>query len=45
MTSIVRLTMRVIPLPPTNMWKASSVSMNRQVRDSGSNALSARLFS
>ena len=36
---------RVIPLAPTNMWKASSASMNRQLRDSGSNALSARLFS
>ena len=35
--SIVRCT----PVSPTNMWWASSVSMKRQVRDSGSKPLSA----
>ena len=29
-----------MPVSPTNMWCASSVSMNRVVRDSGSSALS-----
>ena len=33
------------PASPTNMWWASSVSMKRQVRDSGSKPLSARLAS
>jgi hypothetical protein len=28
--------MRVTPVSPTNMWCASSVSMKRQVRESGS---------
>src|SRR5260221_4002574 len=44
-TSSVRLTTRLMPVSPTNMWCASSVSMKRQVRDSGSNALSAKLLS
>src|SRR5215472_11385635 len=34
--SQVRCTTRVMPVSPTNMWCASSVSMKRQVRDSGS---------
>ena len=33
----VRSMMRLTPDFPTNMWKASSVSMKRQVRESGSN--------
>ncbi len=33
--------MRLMPLSPTNMWCASSVSMKRQVRDSGSKPDSA----
>jgi hypothetical protein len=41
MISQVRWTTRRMPVSPTNMWWASSVSMNRQVRDSGSNADSA----
>ena len=32
----VRLMTRCTPVAPTNMWWASSVSINRQVRDSGS---------
>src|SRR3982751_6914864 len=44
-TSSVRFTTRLMPVSPTNMWCASSVSMKRQVRESGSNALSAKLFS
>src|SRR5260221_8545287 len=44
-TSSVRLTTRLMPVSPTNMWCASSVSMNRHVRDKGSKALSAKLFS
>src|SRR5260221_7730283 len=44
-TSSVRFTTRLKPVSPTNMWCASSVSMKRQVRDSGSNALSAKLLS
>ena len=40
-SSQVRSTMRATPVSPTNMWCASSVSMKRVVRDSGSNALSA----
>src|ERR1051325_7761051 len=44
-TSRVRFTTRLMPVSPTNMWCASSVSMKRQVRDSGSKALSAKLFS
>jgi len=39
--SAVRSTMRLMPLSPTNMWCASSVSMKRQVRDSGSKPDSA----
>ena len=31
---------RAMPVSPTNMWCASSVSMNRVVRDSGSSELS-----
>src|SRR2546426_1175484 len=42
-SSHVRCTTRPTPVSPTNMWWASSVSMNRQVRASGSNPLSARL--
>ncbi len=42
-SSHVRWTTRPIPVSPTNMWCASSVSMNRQVRESGSKPLSARL--
>ena len=34
--SQVRWMMRVTPVSPTNMWCASSVSMKRQVRESGS---------
>ena len=34
--SQVRCTTRLMPVSPTNMWCASSVSMKRQVRDSGS---------
>lgn|GEM_PF-5564461 len=37
----VRWTTRDTPLSPTNMWCASSVSMNFVVRASGLNALSA----
>ena len=41
-SSAERRTMRSTPVSPTNRWCASSVSMNRHDRDSGSNALSAR---
>ena len=34
--SAVRWMIRATPVSPTNMWCASSVSMKRQVRDSGS---------
>src|SRR5207253_9284175 len=44
-TSSVRFTTRLMPVSPTNMWCASSVSMKRHVRERGSNALSAKLFS
>jgi hypothetical protein len=37
--------MRPTPVSPTNMWCASSVSMNRQVRESGSKPDSWRLAS
>ena len=37
-SSAVRATTRSTPVVPTNMWCASSLSMNSQVRDSGSNA-------
>ena len=40
-TCAVRWSTRETPLSPTNMWCASSVSMNLVVRASGSNALSA----
>ncbi|MCY1531515.1 hypothetical protein D9M68_667430 [compost metagenome] len=40
-TCAVRAMTRDTPLSPTNMWCASSVSMNFVVRASGSNALSA----
>src|SRR5256885_10052827 len=39
-SSHVRCTTRPTPVSPTNMWWASSVSMNRQVRASGSKPLS-----
>ena len=42
MSSALRWTMRSTPVSPTNMWWASSVSMKRVVRESGSNPLSAR---
>ncbi len=42
MASQVRCTTRVMPVSPTNMWCASSVSMKRQVRDSGSKPDCAR---
>ena len=45
MTSQVRCATRASPVMPTNMWWASSVSMNRQVRASGSNADSASEWS
>jgi hypothetical protein len=41
-TAAVRESTRETPLSPTNMWCASSVSMNLVVRASGSKALSAR---
>ena len=37
-SSAVRATTRSMPVVPTNMWCASSLSMNSQVRDSGSKA-------
>ncbi|MNL70180.1 hypothetical protein D3C87_1951420 [compost metagenome] len=40
-TSQVRWMVREMPDSPTNMWCASSVSMNLVVRASGSKALSA----
>jgi hypothetical protein len=40
MSTAVRSTTRSTPVVPTNMWCASSLSMNSQVRDSGSKALS-----
>ncbi len=40
--SAERRTTRITPVSPTNMWWASSVSMKRVVRLSGSKALSAR---
>src|SRR5262249_9937941 len=43
--SQVRRMMRPTPVSPTNMWCASSVSMNRQVRESGSKPDCARLCS
>ncbi len=42
-TSAVRSTMRCTPVVPTNMWWASSLSMNSQVRASGSKADSLRV--
>jgi hypothetical protein len=39
-TSTVRCTTRSTPVVPTIMWCASSLSMNSQVRLSGSKALS-----
>ena len=42
-SSAVRLTMRCTPVVPTNIWCASSLSMNSQVRASGSNADSFRV--
>ena len=41
----VRSMARPTPVSPTNMWCASSVSMKRQVRDSGSKPDCARLSS
>ena len=41
----VRWMTRLTPDSPTNMWCASSVSMNLVVRASGSNALSASAHS
>ena len=41
MSSAVRATMRRMPPSPTERWCASSVSMKRQVRDSGSKPDSA----
>src|SRR5436309_24248 len=43
MSSHVRCTTRPMPVSPTNKWCASSVSMKRQVRDSGSKPLAAGL--
>ena len=43
--SQVRCTTRLMPVSPTNMWCASSVSMKRQVRDSGSKPDCASEFS
>ena len=43
--SQVRWMVRPTPVSPTNMWCASSVSMKRQVRDSGSKPDCARLSS
>ena len=43
MTWAVRSTTRSTPVVPTNMWCASSLSMNSQVRLSGSNADSLRV--
>ncbi len=40
-SSQVRWMMRLTPISPTNMWCASSVSMKRQERDSGSKPDSA----
>src|SRR5215467_7797621 len=40
-TSTVRLMTRPMPVSPTNMWWASSVNMNLQVRESGSKLDSA----
>ena len=42
-TSAVRSTTRCTPVVPTNMWWASSLSMNSQVRASGSKADSLRV--
>ncbi len=39
-SSAVRCTIRCTPVVPTNMWCASSRSMNSQVRASGSKPLS-----
>ena len=39
-SSAVRCTVRCTPVVPTNMWCASSLSMNSQVRASGSKPLS-----
>ena len=44
-SSALRCTTRPIPVSPTNMWWASSVSMKRQVRDRGSKPDSARAAS
>ena len=44
-SSQARCTVRRTPLSPTNMWCASSVSMKRVVRESGSKPLSARASS
>ena len=38
MSCAVRSTTRSMPVVPTIMWWASSLSMNSHVRDSGSNA-------
>src|SRR5208337_5254214 len=43
-TSSERRTTRLMPVSPTNMWCASSVSMNEQVRASGSKLDSASDF-
>ena len=42
MSRAVRSTMRPTPVSPTDIWNASSVSMNFVVRESGSKPLSAR---
>ena len=42
-SSAVRSTVRCTPVVPTNMWCASSLSMNSQVRASGSKADSLRV--
>ena len=39
-SAAVRSTVRCTPVVPTNMWCASSLSMNSQVRASGSKPLS-----
>ena len=43
-TAAVRASTREMPDSPTNMWCASSVSMKRQVRDSGSKPDSDKAF-
>src|ERR1035438_2067321 len=43
MSAAVRSTVLVTPVVPTNIWWASSLSMNLQVRASGSNADSFRV--